>query len=320
MTLRRLAIIDLGTNTFQLLIVDVSSQDKSYQILHENQYAAKIGKGGISEGIITEEGILRAIDGFRYFEKYLNEFGVSNDTVIAIGTSAIRNAKNAQHFKERILKATGIDIIVVSGDEEADLICDGVRLGVEMQHRNALIMDIGGGSVEFILCNDKRIFWKQSFEIGGQRLMDKFMTSDPITPKALTAMHNYLEEQLLPLTNAIHQYQPEVLIGSAGSFETLADMYWHQLHGSFPDKGIVSFDLPMSSFSDSLQKIISADRAARMALPGMIELRVDMIVVGVYLIHFILKKYGIEEIKVSTYALKEGVLSKILNGQSLPGE
>ncbi|MFC0183960.1 phosphatase [Pseudarcicella hirudinis] len=306
----RKAIIDLGTNTFQLLIVEQSGSN--FKTLHEDQYAAKIGKGGISNGIITEEGIERAIIALQYFQPFFDKFEIRTENISATATSAVRNASNGAEFCERILAATGINVEVISGDEEAGLIYDGVKLGTEIGKRPSMIMDIGGGSVEFILCDEDRIFWKQSFEIGGQRLMDKFMFVDPISPKSLSSMQNFLEEQLLPLTNAVHQYAPEVLIGSAGSFETLVDLHYHKLKGGFPEKELVSFDLPLSEFQDSFQKIMSLDRAGRMALPGMIELRVDMIVVGVFLIQFVLKKYEIQDIKVSTYALKEGVLSRSL--------
>jgi exopolyphosphatase/guanosine-5'-triphosphate,3'-diphosphate pyrophosphatase len=143
--------------------------------------------------------------------------------------------------------------------------------------------------------------------------MDQFMSTDPISPRSVGLMRDYLEDALLPLTNAVHQYAPECIIGSAGSFETLVDMYWHKLHGEWPPREQVSFDLPISSFKESFLALVSQDREKRMQIPGMIELRVDMIVVGVCLIDFILKRYDIEQIKVSTYALKEGVLAKLLN-------
>ena len=305
------AIIDLGTNTFQLLIIEQTG--KTFRTIHEDSYPAKIGKGGISLGIITEEGIQRGIEGLKYFQQLFNKEGITPENVLATATSAVRNAKNGDEFCERILAKTGIKINVISGDEEATLIYEGVKLGVEIGLEPSMIMDIGGGSVEFIICNSTKIFYKQSFEIGGQRLMDKFMTSDPISPRSVQALKNYLEEQLLPLTNAVHQYAPVTVIGSAGSFETLVDMYFMKTQGQLPPPKQISFDLPIQEFYDSFLKLVSSNYDERMAIPGMIELRVDMIVVGVCLIDFILKQHGIQRIKVSNYALKEGVLSKILD-------
>ncbi len=305
------AFIDLGTNTFQLLIV--AQEGNTYQKIHEDSYAAKIGLGGISSGIITQEGIERAVFALKYFQEKLNEEGVIPENIFATATSAVRNASNGEAFCEEIFKRTGILIKVISGEEEAGLIYEGVKLGMPIGNETSLIIDIGGGSVEFIICNQERIFWKQSFEIGGQRLMDKFMNSDPISPRSVQSLKDYLEEQLLPLTNAVHQYAPICVIGSAGSFETLIDLYFMKTFGQLPPTEQVSFELPITEFYDSFLKIVSSNREQRMALAGMIELRVDMIVVGVCLIDFVLKRYDIRQIKVSNFALKEGVLSKQLS-------
>ena len=305
------AIIDLGTNTFQLLIAEQDGQN--FKTIHEESHAAKIGMGGISLGIITDEGIQRGIKGLKYFQQVFDKEGVTNDNVIATATSAVRNAKNRNEFCQRILDETGIKIQVISGEEEATLIYEGVKLGMDIGTEPSMIMDIGGGSVEFIICNKNRIMYKKSFEIGGQRLMDKFMNTNPISPRSVGALRDYLEEQLLPLTNAVHQYAPVCVIGSAGSFETLIDMFYMKTYGHLPSPEQISFDLPISEFYDSFLKLVSKNHDERMALAGMKELRVDMIVVGVCLIDFVLKRFDIHQIKVSNYALKEGVLSRVLS-------
>ena len=305
------AIIDLGTNTFQLLTIE--QDGKSFKTIHEESYAAKIGMGGISSGIITEEGIQRGIKGLKYFQQVFDKEDVTNENVLATATSAVRNAKNGDEFCQRVLAETGIKINVISGDEEAALIYEGVKLGMDIGLDPCIIMDIGGGSVEFIICDKNRIMYQQSFEIGGQRLMDKFMNTDPISPRSVGSLRDYLEEQLLPLTNAVHQYAPVCVIGSAGSFETLIDMFYMKNYGKLPPSEQISFDLPIAEFYDSFLKLVSNNHDKRMALAGMKELRVDMIVVGVCLIDFVLKRFGIQQIKVSNYALKEGVLSRVLS-------
>jgi exopolyphosphatase/guanosine-5'-triphosphate,3'-diphosphate pyrophosphatase len=304
------AIIDLGTNTFQLLIVEQEGQN--YKIIHEDSYAAKIGKGGISLGIITEEGIQRGIKGVQYFQQMFKKEGVTSENIFATATSAVRNAKNGDEFCYRVLNETGIQIQVISGEKEANLIYEGVKLGMDIGLDPSMIVDIGGGSVEFIICDQNRVMYKQSFEIGGQRLMDKFMTTDPISPRSVISLKDYLEEQLLSLTNAVHQYAPVCIIGSAGSFETLIDIFFVKTYGQLPPPNQISFELPITEFYDSFFKLVSKNHDERMAIGGMKELRVDMIIVGVCLIDFILKRFDIQQIKVSNYALKEGVLSKIL--------
>ncbi|GAB3540382.1 Ppx/GppA phosphatase family protein [Spirosoma fluminis] len=309
------AIIDLGTNTFHLLIVE--KQETAYRTLFRESRPAKIGQAGINQGIITQEGIERALTVLTYFREVIDQHNIAPDRVATIGTSAIRVARNQQEFIDRVRDATGLSVQVVSGDQEAEYIYKGVWAAGSLDDRTALVIDIGGGSVEFILGNQHRIFWKQSFEIGGQRLLERFMPgapdrSDPITPGSINRLHTYFQDQLLPLANAIHQYQPAVLVGSSGTFDTLVDMWFMHEQGHLPPADQTAFDLPVTEFYRAYEQLISRNREERMQIPGMIELRVDMIVVAVCLIDYVLKTYHIPAIKTSTYSLKEGVLSSLV--------
>lgn len=295
------AIIDLGTNTFHLLIFE---GDK---ILYKNSIASKIGQGGINQGVITSEGIERALNVLQNFKEKLLEFNVEMDKVFAFGTSAIRNAQNQLEFLEIIKAQTGIIIIVIDGNREAELIYKGVRQAVSIQ-KNALIVDIGGGSVEFILCNPEKILWKGSFEIGGQRLMEKFMKKELISQTEMSKIDEYLRQHLLALTNAIHQYQPEILIGSSGTFDTLNDMLYWKNTGNFAPTNQIAFDYPISEFWIAFEQLVFSNHEERMKIGGMIPLRVDMIVVAVCLIKFLLQNYNVKEVKISNYALKEGAM------------
>ena len=305
------AIIDLGTNTFHLLIAE-KQPDQRYTTLFRESRPAKIGQAGINQGIITDEGIGRALTVLRYFRQKLDEFGVPPDQVIAVGTSAIRVASNQAEFIERVRQETGIPIRVISGSEEADYIYQGVRAAGALDAQTSLVIDIGGGSVEFILGTNARMFWRQSFEIGGQRLRERFMPdADTISAGSISQLHTYFQEQLLPLANATHQYEPMVLVGSSGSFDTLVDMWFMHEYGHLPTPDQTTFDLPVSEFYRAYELLITRNHAERRQIPGMIELRVDMIVVAVCLIDYVLKTYGLAQIRTSTYSLKEGVLASL---------
>lgn len=302
----RTAIIDLGTNTFHLLIVEGT------ETLYKSSIPAKIGMGGISQGVISEEGIQRALTVLKGFRENIDKQGVTLDRVFATGTSAIRNAGNKEEFIQRVAEETGIKIQVISGDEEAELICLGVKQAMNIPE-TSMIMDIGGGSVEFIICNDEKVFWKQSFEIGGQRLMDKFMKSDPISMRSVQMMDDFFREKLLPLANACHQYAPKVLIGSSGSFDTLIDMQYMKDKGQLPASDEVAFEYSLPDFYWAYDELIFKNHAERMQIPGMIELRVDMIVVAMCLIRFVIQTLEIQRIRVSSFALKEGIMAKVLS-------
>ncbi|AXE18034.1 phosphatase [Runella rosea] len=305
------AIIDLGTNTFHLLIIEQNPD--GIIPLFKTQIPAKIGKAGINQGIITEEATQRALNVLSQFRQRINEFGVELSNTKAIGTSAIRNAKNAKEFCATVKNETEITIDIISGDREAELIYHGVRQGIALGEKISVIMDIGGGSVEFIICNASRIFWKQSFEIGGQRLLEQFVLTDPISPSAIRRMNDYFQEQLLPLVNAAHQYAPQTLVGSSGSFDTLVDMdFMHRL-GHLPNPSQTGFEIATEEFYRAYHLLTTQSHHDRMTIPGMIELRVDMIVPGVVLIDHVLRSLNIQQIRSSTYALKEGIMAWVVS-------
>lgn len=321
----RCAVLDLGTNIFHLLIVEIEENQIDFKVIYKEKIAVKIGKGGISQGIIDQEAQKRITQAFTRFASTMQTYHVPPHKVFATATSAFRNAKNGQNIAQEIFQNFGISINIIKGTEEAAYIYEGVRQAVPLKGKLALIMDIGGGSVEFILGNDHKIFWKQSFEIGGQRLLDQFMRTDPISQLDLQRMEIYLETALLELTKALFNYTPQILVGSAGAFETLVAMAQHlkedteaeipltDEHGELIQKAV---RIEKDDFYKLYQKIVSANLEERKAIQGMLELRADMIVVAVALIKFILEKINVQHFVASAYSLKEGVLfSKILAGK-----
>lgn len=306
----KIAIIDMGTNTFHLLIAQAGVKD--YQIIYRDHVAVKIGMAGINEGIISESGFNRALQAMQKFKNKMDQYPVS--AVYAFGTSALRNAKNGRDLSEKIKSLTGISIHIISGDKEADFIYSGVKAALDLGKDVNLVMDIGAGSVEFIMADQQHVFWKQSFEIGGQRLLEKFQKHDPIAMEEIKALDSFFEKSLPPLFEAFEKFQPEILIGSSGSFDTLSDIFC--IKNGIP-RTSEETETPLSEegFYEIYNELIRKNRNERMQMEGMIEMRVDMIVVACCLIRFVLEKHKFERIRVSTYSLKEGVLSHLAEGK-----
>ncbi len=299
----RIAVIDMGTNTFHLLVAEVSNGQ--FETIYREKSAVKIGANGINDGLITEAAQSRAIKTLRRFKQITDVENV--DRVFATATSAIRNASNGQELVDKIKVETGITTGIISGDEEAQLIYYGVGHALNLGEETSLIMDIGGGSIEFIIGNAKEILWKHSFEIGGQRMIERFHRHDPILDNEREAVEAYLKENLSLLFEKVSTYKPGTLVGSSGTFDTLSDIFRVQ-EGLEKSPDATEFPLTLEGFNRIADEIITKNRDQRLAIPGMIELRVDMIVVAVILINFVLTHSGIEKIRVSAYALKEGVL------------
>ena len=300
----RIAIIDLGTNTFHLLIAEGGTG--GYNIIYRDRLAVKIGMGGINDGIITSEGIHRALVAMQSFRNAIDGHQVTN--TYAFGTSAMRNARNGKEVAEKIEALTGIHVDIISGEQEAHYIYLGVRAALGLGHDRNLIIDIGGGSVEFIIADHDNVFWKQSFEIGAQRLLERYQKMDPITADERKALYEHFENSLYPLFQALGKYQPDILVGSSGTFDTLSDIFCitHDIHKS-PDDS--ETPLSLEGFYEIFDALIHKNREERMKIPGMIEMRVDMIVVACCLVKFLLQNHPFKRIRVSTYSLKEGVLS-----------
>jgi exopolyphosphatase/guanosine-5'-triphosphate,3'-diphosphate pyrophosphatase len=308
----KIAIIDMGTNTFHLLMA--GADERGYHILSRDRLAVKIGMGGINEGYITEAGIHRALLAMQSFKNIIDEAGVQK--VYAFGTSALRNARNNHEVVTRIKALTDLDVDIISGDREAEFIYYGVKSALHLESDRSLIIDIGGGSVEFIIGDNDTIFWKKSLEIGAQRLLEKFHQHDPITPTDIQALDVYFDTMLVPLFEALEQYPTRVLVGSSGTFDTLSDIFCirHDIHKTAEE---IETPLSLGGFWEIYDELIHKDRAARMQMPGMIDMRVDMIVVACCLIRYLLNRHDFNRIRVSTYSLKEGVLASLIQEMKL---
>jgi exopolyphosphatase/guanosine-5'-triphosphate,3'-diphosphate pyrophosphatase len=303
------AIIDLGTNTFNLLIAE-RLPNCTFKKIFNTKVAVKLGEGAINSGYIADAPFQRGINALKQYQQYLLDYNVEH--TYAFATSAIRSASNGHDFVLQAKKIAGISITVIDGNEEADLIYHGNRMAVNMTNNISLIMDIGGGSTEFILANHDTIFWKQSFLLGAARLLEKFKLSDPVTTSEIQKFNAYLKQELTPLFNAITLHQPFELIGSSGAFDSVVDV----IAGKFNTIGLndikTEYQINLTHYDFISDMIKKSTLKERYHITGLIDMRVDMIVISVLLIDFILKEINLDSMRVSTFSLKEGVISKKL--------
>lgn len=304
----RVAVIDLGTNTFNLLVAEGDATGR-LKILHEEERAVFLGRGGIEQGVLTPEAMERGLSVLRGFVDRSRELGA--ERVSGFGTSALRNARNALDFTARVKRELDVDITIIPGEEEADLILEGVRQAVTFTAKPMLVMDIGGGSIEFILATDRSLMWKRSFEIGATRLLERFAPSDPLTLEEYFRISAYLDAQLEPLFAVMDRHWPTTLIGSAGSFDTLAELISAEVSTPrTPDALSVAFDT--SSFDPIKERLIGSTRTERTSLKEIPEYRVDTLPMAFIAIERVLG-HGIEEVRCSRYALKEGAAWRMLH-------
>lgn len=300
----RKAVIDLGTNTFHLLISEIKGEVISE--ISKIQIAVKLGEGGIEFGRIAPEAFERGQKALEEFRKVLDQNPCEEIHVIA--TSAIRSAENGKDFIRDAAKRSGFQITCISGMDEAEWIAKGVFHSLPTMSHPYLVMDIGGGSVEFILCEGKNILHKESLDIGAARLLARFKPSDPILESELGLLRNFLEENLSGLMHRAQELDVTTLVGSAGSFESILDLVSDLPDYQSRSIGPACFIIPMEAFDQVYGQLIASTRAEREHMKGLADYRVEMMVVSAVLIDTVIKMARIEKVYCSLYSLKEGVL------------
>ncbi len=293
------AVIDLGTNTFNLLIADVGFD--RIDIVLSIQEPVLLGMGGINEKRITDEAKQRATSTLCMFVALCRHNGVEPDHIQALGTSAIRDAQNQAEFIREIHSATGLRIEVISGDREAELISKGVQW-IHSFSVPSMIMDIGGGSTEFIWSGPDGVAAYESLDIGISRIYQALGEPFHYGASAQAFVRNYLEERY---TFRSDQHA-EVLIGVSGSFETL----WEMIHEQrFPLVGEIQ-ELDITRVLELLEWIIHSSWIDRKDHLWILPVRRRMLPISALKIQWVLNHLKIKRFMVSPYAMKEGALAE----------
>ena len=214
--LRREAVIDLGTNTFNLLIAEVN--DGELNCIYNDKLPVLLGMGGINQGIIVKAAMERAKDALQRFCNSCKEYNVVSIT--GVGTSALRAASNAQELVDYAKRELDFTIEIVSGEREAELIYKGVKLSYSFS-KPGVIMDIGGGSTEFIGADNSGVQWAKSLNIGVSRIFQQLDQPEEFTVEHIQKIRAFLDEKGGAY---FRERQSGLLIGASGSFETLYEM------------------------------------------------------------------------------------------------
>lgn len=302
------AIIDCGTNTFNLLIVEYDLSGNYKQLLNTKE-SVKLFEGGFEKQMIAPVPFERGINTFLNFVKLAETHKASR--IHAFATTAIRNSINGPDFVKTIFEKTQVMIQVLNGDTEAQYIYKGVKLALENVTEPLLIMDIGGGSTEFIIANENRVLWKRSFDLGATGLFMEFKPSDPITQEEIKLLKDHFKETLQPLTHQLKKYSVNHLIGCSGIFESISEIIQATKGKNKTTEKL--FNIDENDFRQTTQLLINSTVAERRKICGLVEFRVDTIVNSTILIDFVIKRYKIPRITYSAYALKEGILYDLMD-------
>jgi len=301
----RTAVIDLGTNTCNLLIAEINSPD--YRILHQSRQLVKLGDKEIRNNRISDEALNRVEKCFNHFKIIINQYKA--EKVRIVSTSAVRDAGNKIEILERLCNQTGWIVKVLTGDKEAQLIFEGVLLALENLEKPTVIIDIGGGSNELILAEKNAISWKESKPTGMARVINQFALSDPLKQEELKILQEFFCARHSGAIEEFRKKKVNTLVGCAGAFDTIADIIDEVPPG---EKQRKKQKIPLSEFNRVYETLVHSTRDQRIRIKGMDRMRVDLIVPAVIFIQQLITHSGISKIIQTDYALREGVLYELM--------
>lgn len=300
------AAIDIGTNSIHLIVAR-ALPGGGFDVVTTEKDSVRLGSGGGDMKQLSPEAMDRGVAALAHMLEVATSLGAD---VTAVATSAVREAENQQQFVDRVKHELGLTIDVIAGLEEARLIHNGVIHAVPIDGRRGLIVDIGGGSTEFIISEGPDLLEARSLRLGAIRLTQRFFGTvgvDEVPPdKAVTACRRYLESVLDGVVRELGGHQPQLLIGSSGTMEAVASMVAAG-RGDDP-RSLNGFQFTTDELAELVDLIISLPSSGRRAIRGLDEKRFDIIVGGVLLIQELMTAFAMDAVVISEYALREGVL------------
>jgi exopolyphosphatase/guanosine-5'-triphosphate,3'-diphosphate pyrophosphatase len=299
----RVCVLDLGTNSFHAVIVD-AHPNGSYQVVDRMKEMVRLGQHGLEANTLPEAAMERGLRALKRI--HLLARGWDAHEFLAFATSAIREAANGGAFIRRARREIGLRIRPISGEQEAQLIFQGVRRAVEMP-TPTLLIDIGGGSVEFIVVAGGTNVFARSLKLGAARMTERFVTTDPLSDGEVEAMRAHFEEELRPVFDACRAHDVTSIVGSSGTMKSLARVALDRLSGA--SSSVFQRTFTVGEMQPALDWVVASTADDRVAHPAIDPKRVDQIGAGAVLLDTVcahLPEVG--HLKVSPNALREGMV------------
>ncbi len=304
-----MAAIDIGTNSFHLVVARPAGNNR-FEILARDKEVVRLGSGSGDMKELHPDAIERGVATLGRFRRVADTFGAE---LHAVATSAVREAENRDDFLEAALVKANVKIEVISGVEEARLIHLGVLQAVPVFDRQALVVDIGGGSTEFIVGRGEDVLAARSLKVGAIRLTERFFRKEPVKKKAVDEARKFVKSYLPRVKDMVAEAGGfEVAVGSSGTILNVAEMI-RAHYGSEPNRQVGMSSFTAEALAEVVEDLASRPRVAdRLDVPGLDPRRADIILGGVIVLEQVFKALGITELNTSDYALREGVLLDVV--------
>ncbi|MBC6695376.1 Ppx/GppA family phosphatase [Terrisporobacter mayombei] len=299
----KIGTIDIGTNSMRLLIAEYVNN----KIENRNKYinTTRIGQGVDKDGYITKEVMDRNLKALKEFSDICKEQNC--DAVYCMGTSALRDSKNGQEFVKKAKEMANIDVKIICGDEESNLGFLGVLEGTEGDKKdNILVIDIGGGSTEFVLGNEEGINFCKSENVGALRMTEKFITTDPISEEDFNQMNYFIENTISSTLEILKNKKISKLVGIGGAITSVSAM--NQQLEVYSMEKVHNSEVTKKDIEKILQNLKKMTLNDKKTIKGLQPKRADIITAGVTILNIIMEKLEFEKIMISEYDNLEGLI------------
>jgi exopolyphosphatase/guanosine-5'-triphosphate,3'-diphosphate pyrophosphatase len=307
---RVVAFIDIGTNAIRLLVVHVVP-GHLHTVITEQREPARLGEGEFPDRMLQPKPMEQAVLVCRTFVELARGHGA--DEIVAVATSATREALNAEEFLRRLREEAGLHVRVISGREEARLIYMGLTNFIHLGQRKAIFLDIGGGSTEVIVGGQRRYEFLDTVGIGAVRLTSQIFSPDdmgPVSPKRYEQLRQYAHHAVVHVVNQVKQHQADLLIGTAGTIRNLHAVAASSRRGPEPENSDI---LTRDDLRRVAAMLCALPLEERRKVPGLNPDRADIIVSGAAILDVLMKDLGFEEMQVMPAGgLREGLLMDYL--------
>jgi len=304
-----LAAIDIGTNSVHMVVVRIDARLPSFTIIAREKDTVRLGDRHPETGELTPEAMTRAMEALKRCQTLAKSLKAQE--IIAVATSATREAPNGRAFLEQIQTELGIQVDLISGQEEARRIYLGVLSGFDFQQKPHIIIDIGGGSTELILADSQEARFLSSTKIGAVRLTQDFITTDPISTIEFVRLQAYIrgmiERPVENILQSLHRGEQPKLLGTSGTVETLVTISALQKSGTIPTP-LQGYEISRKEIKDIVKQLTNLDYPKRAAIPGMSEKRAEIILAGAMVLLETMTMLDIDSITMCERSLREGII------------
>jgi len=300
----RLCAIDIGTNSLHMVIVEVTAA-LTFRTLSSQKELTQLGRDALVKHVLARSAMNHTVAVLGRYLKVAQSFEC--DQILAYATSAARESVNGGEFVQMAKQQLGLEVRIISSQEEARLIYLAVRQAINFELGSALVVDIGGGSAEFILAQYDKALMLESRKLGASRLTQAFLTADPPSKSQIKKLREHIQKILDPLLNRIRSAAPRQFVGTSGTMENIASMC-AALHDPEAARGRVASVIPRDDFAVIFRRIMKLSMRERESIPGLDPARAYQIVAGCVLVDYLFEHLGVEQFEISDRAMREGMV------------